>query len=220
VWDAGFFGGSVVATFMQGLMVGALVEGLPMSNGQYAGGDFGWLSPFAVLCGIGLVLGYGLLGAAWLVSKCETDVRDASYRQLPWLLVACAAVLALVFAYALGEHLQLMDRWLERPELLAFPAISGLAILLLVRCIRARQDAWPFPLAALMFLSAFGTLVISFWPYMIPFSVTVAQAASPYSSLSFMFWGAGIFVFPLTLLYTAVNYHMFRGKSAQPMSYH
>lgn len=128
-------------------------------------------------------------------------------------------MLAVVFVYALSEHLQLMNRWLERPELLVFPAVAGFAAVRLMNAIRRRQDAWPFPLAALMFLSAFGTLAISFWPYMIPFSVTVAQAASPSSSLSFMFWGAGIVVFPLTLLYALVNYYMFRGKSARPAPY-
>ena len=67
IWDSGFAGGSLVAAFMQGLTVGALVEGLPITNGYYSGGEFGWFSPFAVLCGIGLCLGYSLLGACWLV---------------------------------------------------------------------------------------------------------------------------------------------------------
>src|SRR6202030_1092359 len=84
VWDAGFAGGSFVVAFIQGMMVGALVEGLPIANGQYAGGDFGWLSPFALICGVGLCLGYKLLGACWLVKKCEGDVRDAAWRLIPY----------------------------------------------------------------------------------------------------------------------------------------
>src|SRR5215831_7607268 len=80
IWDAGFAGGSLVAAFIQGMTVGALVEGLPITNGHYAGGEFGWLSAFAVLCGIGLCLGYALLGACWLVRKCEGDVREEAYR--------------------------------------------------------------------------------------------------------------------------------------------
>jgi cytochrome d ubiquinol oxidase subunit II len=219
VWDVGFSVGSLVAAFMQGLMVGALVEGLPISNGQYAGGDFTWLSPFALLCGVGLVLGYSLSGAAWLVGKCGTDVRNASYRQLQWLLPICSAVLAVVFVLALAEHLQLMNRWLQRPVLFVFPAVAGLAAIFLFVGVRRRQDAWLFRLAALLFISAFGTLAVSFWPYMIPFSVTVVQAASPSSSLSFMFWGAGIFVFPLTLLYALLNYQVFSGRSAHPTAY-
>jgi Cytochrome bd terminal oxidase subunit II len=91
IWDAGFAGGSLVAAFMQGLTVGALVEELPINNGQYTGGEFGWLSPFAVLCGIGLCLGYALLGACWLVKKCDGDVREAAYRLIPYLSVGLLA---------------------------------------------------------------------------------------------------------------------------------
>jgi cytochrome d ubiquinol oxidase subunit II len=85
IWDLSFAGGSFAAAFIQGLTVGALVEGLPWANGQYAGGDFGWFSPYAALCGIGLCLGYALLGASWLVKKCEGDVREAAYRLIPYL---------------------------------------------------------------------------------------------------------------------------------------
>src|SRR5580693_6819334 len=85
IWDASFAGGSLVAAFMQGMTVGALVEGLPITNGQYTGGEFGWLSAFAVLCGIGLCLGYSLLGACWLIKKCEGDVREEAYRLIPYL---------------------------------------------------------------------------------------------------------------------------------------
>ena len=92
VWDLGFAGGSFVAAFIQGLTVGALVEGLPIVGGQYAGGDFGWLTPFAVLCGLGLCLGYALLGACWLVKKCEGDVRDAAYREIPYLAAGLLAL--------------------------------------------------------------------------------------------------------------------------------
>src|SRR5580704_15079964 len=51
IWDLGFSGGSLVATFVQGMTVGALVEGLPMKDGHYVGGTFAWFSPFAVFCG-------------------------------------------------------------------------------------------------------------------------------------------------------------------------
>src|SRR6202140_2051147 len=87
IWDVSFAGGSLIATFIQGLMVGALVEGLQVTNGQYSGGAFGWLTPFAILCGIGLCLGYAILGACWLAKKCEAEVRDVAHRQIPILAV-------------------------------------------------------------------------------------------------------------------------------------
>jgi cytochrome d ubiquinol oxidase subunit II len=212
VWDIAFAGGSLVATFVQGMTVGALVEGLPITNGQYTGGDFGWLSPFALLCGVGLCLGYALLGACWLVKKSEGEIRDASYRMIPRLAIGLLAFLLIVFVYALGENLQVMGRWMQRPYLLVFPLAGVIAIVRLARSVAQRRDNVPFDMVALTFAAAFGTLAVSFWPYMIPFSITIEAAAAPHASLAFMFWGEGLFVFPLMLIYAAVNYSVFRGK--------
>ena len=212
VWDASFAGGSLIAAFTQGMTVGALVEQLPITNGQYTGGEFGWFSAFAVLCGIGLCLGYSLLGACWLVRKCEGDVREEAYRLMPYLSVGLMAFLVVVFAYALVENLQVMQRWIERPFLFVFPAIGVVAALVAAESVRRRRDNVPFYMVALIFAAAFATLAISFWPYMIPFSITIEEAAAPHSSLAFMFWGAGLFVFPLMLIYTVVSYTVFRGK--------
>jgi cytochrome d ubiquinol oxidase subunit II len=195
------------------MMVGALVEELPISNGHYVGGDFGWLSPFALLCGVGLCLGYALLGACWLVKKCEADVRDAGYRLIPYLSVGLLVFLIVVFAYALAENLRVMNRWLEEPHLFVFPVIGVVAAIVLAASIRRHRDGVPFYMVALIFVAAFCTLAISFWPYMIPFAITIDEAAAPHSSLAFMFWGEGLFVFPLMLLYTAISMWVFRGKA-------
>ena len=212
IWDLSFAGGSFVAAFIQGLMVGALVEGLPISDGQYAGGEFGWLSPFSLLCGVGLCLGYTLLGACWLVRKCVDEVRDAAYRLIPPLSISLLVFLIVVFAYALVENLRIMSRWLERPYLFVFPTIGIVAAIVLAVSVRHRRDGLPYYMVVLIFAAAFGTLAISFWPYMIPFTITIEDAAAPHSSLAFMFWGEGLFVFPLMLVYTAVSYTVFRGK--------
>jgi cytochrome d ubiquinol oxidase subunit II len=110
VWDAAFSGGSLVAAFMQGMMVGALVEGLPISYGEYSGGEFGWFSPFAVICGVGLGLGYAVLGACWLIRKCDAEVRVSAYRLIPYLSLALLVCLIVVFVFALSENLQVMGR--------------------------------------------------------------------------------------------------------------
>src|ERR1700720_4554822 len=211
IWDAGFAGGSLVAAFMQGLTVGALVEELPINNGQYTGGEFGWLSPFAALCGIGLCLGYALLGACWLVKKCEGEVRDRAHRQIRILAVAVLVFLVVVFVYALAEHLPILHRWIDLPYLFVFPAISAVAAIVLALSILRHNDHWPFYTVAVIFVSAFGTLALSFWPYIIPFVITVDEAVAPQSSLVFMFWG-GVVVFPLMLLYTLISYSVFKGK--------
>ena len=212
VWDAAFAGGSLVATFMQGTMVGALVQGLPLMNGDYAGGEFSWLSPFAVLSGLGLCVGYALLGACWLVRKSDGDIQATAFRLIPALSFASLALLAAVFLFALSENLQVLGRWVERPYLFVFPLIGVVAGIALALSVRRRREREPFHLVAATFAAAFGTFLVSFWPYMIPFKITIDQAAAPHSTLAFMFWGEGLFVLPLMLLYTLISYRVFRGK--------
>ena len=219
VWDLSFAGGSLIATFIQGMTVGALVEGLQFTNGQYSGGAVGWLTPFAVLCGIGLCLGYALLGACWLVRKCEGDVRDVAHRQIPVLAVGVLTFLVVVFGYALAENLPILHRWIDRPYLFVFPAFGAMAAIVLALSIVKHNDYLPFYMVTVIFMSAFGTLALSFWPYMIPSVFTVQQAASPQSSLVFMFWGCGLIVFPLMLIYTIVSYSVFRGKVRETTGY-
>jgi cytochrome d ubiquinol oxidase subunit II len=211
IWDLSFAGGSLVASFMQGTTVGALVEGLQVTNGQYSGGDFGWFTPFAALCGIGLCLGYALLGACWLVKKCDAEVRDVAHRQIRVLAVGVLVFLVVVFVYALAEHLPILHRWIDRPYLFVFPAIGAVAAIVLGLSVLRHNDHWPFYMVALIFVSAFGTLALSFWPYLIPFVITIDEGAAPQSSLEFMFWG-GVVVFPMMLLYTLISYSIFRGK--------
>jgi cytochrome d ubiquinol oxidase subunit II len=212
VWDWSFIVGSFAASFIQGLTVGALVEGLPIVNGQYTGGDFGWFSPFAALCGAGLCIGYALLGACWLIKKCEGEVREQSYRLVSYLAVSLLIFLVIVFAYALAENLRVMGRWLERPYLFVFPVIGALSVLVLAFSVRFRHDDVPFPMVVTIFVAAFGTLAVSFWPYVIPFSLTIQDAAAPQSTLAFMFWGEGLFIFPILLLYAVINFTVFKGK--------
>ncbi|MGV7212920.1 cytochrome d ubiquinol oxidase subunit II [Bradyrhizobium sp. UFLA05-112] len=143
IWNASFAGGSLVAAFMQGLTVGALVEGLPISAGHYSGSEFGWLSPFALLCGVGLCLGYTLLGACWLVRKCEGDVRDSAYRVIPYLSGGLLVFLIIVFVCALAQALPVMMRWIERPYLFVFPVAAAFAAIALAVSVRARKDTVP-----------------------------------------------------------------------------
>jgi cytochrome d ubiquinol oxidase subunit II len=145
VWDLGFAGGSIVATFMQGATVGALVYGLPVgADGRFAGsGALDWLTPFSALCGAGLCLGYALLGAAWLVLKSEGEIRERCYRLLPRLLAGMLAFVACAFFSSLWMHLRVMDRWIDRPWLAAFPCIGLLGIAALMSGIRRRRDTLP-----------------------------------------------------------------------------
>jgi cytochrome bd ubiquinol oxidase subunit II len=220
VWDAGFAGGSLVATFVQGVAVGALVRGLPVSaDGRFAGGDFDWVSPFPLLCGVGLCLGNALLGAAWLILKSDGGLRDRSYRAIPWLLAGVLVFLVFAFFAASRMDLPVTHRWLERPWLAVFPLIGLLAVISIVAGVRRRRDSWPLAGVTVIFLSAFATLVASFLPYIVPYSLTISESAAPTSSLSFIFWGAGIVVLPLMLIYTIVVYSVFKGKFSSSAEY-
>jgi cytochrome d ubiquinol oxidase subunit II len=189
-----------------------LVEGVPIQAGVYAGGPLGWLNPFSCFCGIGLCFGYTLLGATWLAGKTHGQLRDRAYRQIGIVLFGMFAFLVIIFIWSLLVHLPMMQRWTQRPYLAIFPAIGAIAAWRLLTALRGRNDHLLFGMSALIFLAAFGTLAVSFWPFMVPFTITIDQAAAPPASLAFMFWGAGIFVLPLTLFYTAVVYRIFHGK--------
>jgi cytochrome bd ubiquinol oxidase subunit II len=212
LWDKSFVVGSYVATFLQGTAVGALVHGLPMAGARYVGGPFGWFSPFALLCGLGLCIGYALMGAGWLTYKAQPRVRDLGFRLMPWLLAALLVFLATVFAAALLDDLAVMRRWISDPALFLFPALGAAACAAMIWSIRARRGLVPFLCAVAVFAAAMGTLAVSFYPYMIPFAITTTEAAAPHASQAFLFWGAGLFVLPLTLIYTSFIYFVFKGK--------
>jgi len=213
LWDRGFFLGSTVVAFVQGAAVGAMIRGIPVVNGQYAGGRFEWLAPLPVFTGIGLVLGYALLGAGWLVLKSEGRLRDWAWPRVPRLAGAVLVVLALATVASIAERDRVVGSVLfSRLWGLVFPAMGLLAMLGIFAGARHRRDAWPFAMTVLFFLASFATLAVLFWPYMIPYSITVGSAAAPEASLSFLFWGAGLFVLPVIAIYTIGVYWLFRGK--------
>ena len=127
-WDLGFFLGSILVAFVQGAAVGAMIRGIPIADGQYAGGAFGWLHPFAVLTGIGLVLGYALLGAGWLVLKSDGGLRDWAHRRLRWLAIGVLAVLFLAFAFTFDYSILARSNLYARPWGFVFPLIGALAL--------------------------------------------------------------------------------------------
>jgi len=212
-WDWGFCIGSVAAAFVQGAAVGAMMRGIPVANGQFAGTAFDWLAPFPVLTGVGLVLGYALLGAGWLVLKTDGALRERALRQIPAIAAALIVVLALAFGLTLDHSALAKSHLAERPWGLVFPLIGVAALLAVLLFTRRRHDLMPFAMTVLFFVAAFLTLGVMYWPYMVPYSITVASAAAHPASLSFLFWGAGLFVLPVIAIYTIGVYWIFRGKT-------
>ncbi len=211
LWNRGFFIGSAVAAFVQGASVGAMIRGIPVASGQYVGGPFDWLAALPMVCGIGLMLGYALLGAGWLVLKCEGALREWARRRIPWLAIGVLVVLAAAFQQTLEERERIATDLEDRSWGLIFPAIGLLAMAGVFLGVRWRRDAVPFVMTVIFFVAAFLTLAVLFWPYMIPYRITVANAAAPDASLVFLFWGA-VVVLPVIALYTVTVYWLFRGK--------
>jgi cytochrome d ubiquinol oxidase subunit II len=158
------------------------------------------------------MFGYALLGAGWLILKSTTRLRDWAYERAPFLAKGMTAILALAALVTLIRAQGIVARLAERPWAITFVFVCGLALWGVLRGIKTRRDGRPFAFTILFFLSAFGFLAAAFWPYMIPYSVTVANAAAPESSLSFLFWGAGLVALPVVLIYSVVVHSVFWGK--------
>jgi len=213
-WDFAFCGGSLVATLAQGITLGALLQGITVEGRAYAGGWWEWLTPFSLLTGVSLVIGYALLGACWLIWKTEGPLQDDARRfarlSLPALLVAIGAV----SAYTPFLEGQYYLRWFEWPGLLAtvpMPILVVVIGLFLWRALKGQRDWLPFVLTLALFGLSMAGLAISIWPDVIPGRVTIWEAAAPERSQAFMLVGAAIIV-PVILAYTAWAYWVFRGK--------
>lgn len=214
LWDAAFTVGSLVATLAQGITLGALLQGITVVGRSYAGGWWEWLSPFSLLTGVSLVVGYALLGSCWLIWKTEGALQDQAYRFARALGFALLAAIGAISLATLTLEQQYYLRWLAFPGVLAtaqVPLATLIVSYLYFRSLKKRREAKPFFLALGLFgLSILG-LGISIWPYVVPARITIWEAAAPYSSQLFMLIGAGLTV-PFILAYTAWAYWVFRGK--------
>lgn len=221
-WDIAFAAGSTLAAFSQGLVLGAILQGIRVEDDQFAGGTFDFLTPFSVLCGIALVIGYALLGATWLMMKTHGRVEEHARRLgLPLLLglLACIAIVSIWTPLALERIAQ---RWFSLPNFYYLSQVPLLTLLLAWSCyrgIRRNRTTQPFLSAVGLFLLAYVGLVISNVPYLVPPSVTVWEAAAHPSSQLFMLIGVCLLL-PLILGYTVFVYWTFRGKLRHGEGYH
>ena len=221
-WDPAFAGGSLLAALAQGVALGAILQGVHVEGRHYAGGWWDWLTPFSVLTGLCLLVGYALLGATWLVMKTEGEVRDRAYR-LSWALVF--AMLGAIGAVSIATpflSVEYAQRWFTWPNvILTAPVPIAVAVVtaMLLRSLANRQDYRPFFLSLALFALSYAGLGISMYPYIVPQSITIWQAASPATSQIFMLFGVAVLI-PLILAYTAWAYWVFRGKVRPESGYH
>ena len=222
-WDKAFMCGSILATFCQGIVVGAVINGFEVTGRTYSGGPFSWLTPFTLFCGVGLVVAYALLGATWLVMKSESTLQNTMRRTARGLLLTLLAVIAVISLWTPLVHSQIAERWFSLPNLyylLPVPLLVIIASALLWRHLgRDASHVQPFILTLVLIFLGFSGLGISIWPAIIPPSITLWQAAAPEQSQEFMLIGA-LFIIPVILVYTFWSYYVFRGKVPQDEGYH
>lgn len=223
LWDTAFIGGSIVAALCQGIILGAILQGVEVEGRSYAGGWLDWLTPFSVLVGVGVLVGYAFLGATWLNMKCAGQIQKDAKKIAKLSGIGTVAFIVLVSAFTPFLDAGYAARWLEWPSM-GFAAIVPIAVAAIVfflfRALQREDRDWlPFVLALLLFLLCFAGLGISMWPFLIPTEITIWDAASPYKSQLFMFVGA-IVLIPIILIYTAYAYWVFRGKMDPDEGYH
>ncbi len=221
-WDLAFAGGAWVAALAQGIALGGILQGIHVEGRHYAGGWWDWLTPFSILTGLSLVIGYALLGATWLVLKTEGGLRDKAYHLCWYLLFAMLLAIAAVSIATPFLHIQYAQRWFTWPNVaLTAPvpiAVAAVTVALL-RALANKQDSQPFYLALTLFALSYAGLGISMYPYIVPQSITIWQAASPENSQIFMLFGVAVLI-PLILGYTGWAYWVFRGKVRAGGGYH
>ena len=220
IWDRAFALGSLGAAIAQGLALGALVQGIPVEGRAYAGGWWDWLTPFSILTAIGLTLGYALQGATWLIMKTDGRLQRRAYDLAAWLAPAFLAAIGAVSLWTLFLDARYAANWFSWPRILfaaPVPLLVAAAGYLLITGIAREKERAPYFATQALFVLGFAGLGISFYPYMVPNSVTIWQASSPDKSLSFLLIGAA----PLLVIilgYTCYAYWVFRGKT--PADHH
>jgi cytochrome bd ubiquinol oxidase subunit II len=222
LWDYAFWGGSVLAALAQGIALGAFIQGFAVDGRAYAGGWFDWLTPFSILTGIAVVVGYALLGATWLIMKTEAALQDWCYRVTLPLGAAVVGLIVIVSIWTPLLDATIAARWFGWPNIVLVspvPLLVAASAFALHRAVERRRELLPFLLSQGLFVLSYVGLGISLYPYIVPRSITIWQAAAPPESLIFLLVGALILI-PMILAYTAHAYWVFRGKVDPAGGYH
>jgi cytochrome bd ubiquinol oxidase subunit II len=223
LWGWAFALGSLCAAFWQGVILGALVEGMPLKEGKYVGGAFDWFSPFSMLTGAAVVFGYALLGSCWLILKTEGRLQLIARTLTRPLVMVVAVFMGLVSAWLPFLDSRIMARWFEGGNFWWLSPVPILALVVAFALWRAAmaegRDARPFVLTLCFFALGFAGLVLGIWPNIVPPALTIWEAASPPSSQGFVLVGL-VVLLPVILGYTWWSYRVFAGKVAADSGYH
>src|SRR5690606_24992497 len=188
LWDGAFFGGSLIAAMSQGMILGALLQGIEVEDRAYAGSWWDWLTPYTLLTGLGTVAGYALLGACWMIWKLSGDVQQHAYRLAVRAAIATLVLMTAVSLYNLVLLEEYRERWLEMPNILfasQVPLLTAIVVFALFWSLRRRKELLPFLLALGLFLLGMAGLGVTMWPNVVPPGITIWDAAAPERSQVF-----------------------------------
>jgi len=222
LWDSSFFLGSLVATFTQGVMLGTLLQGIEVMDRQYNGGWFDWLTPFTLFCGLVTITAYCLLGACWLLIKLPKSYQRSYYGAAKRCAISMVAMIAILSAWLPLSNSDIAARWFSFPQALLFlliPVGAGYLVYLLFKDLIEHKPLQAYLASLGLFLLAFLGFGVSTYPYIVPHSLTYAEAAAPDTSLKFLLTGT-VFLLPLIIAYTAYSYWVFRGRLREDEGYH
>lgn len=222
LWGSCFAIGSILAAFAQGVMLGAIAEGLPLKTGDHVGGIDNWFSPFSMLTGVAVVFGYALLGSTWLILKTEGAMQTIAFSLTRPLVAVVVAFMALVSTSLPFLSSQIMERWFDSGYFLWLSPVPVAAManaVILWRAVMRRAEIVPFLAAISFFLLGFLGLLIGVWPNILPPSLSIWEAAAPPSSQMFVLVGL-IVLLPVIVGYVWWSYRIFRGKVNSETAYH
>ena len=221
IWDYAFHFGSLAAAFMQGVFVGAYVQGVKITGRSFAGGAFDWLNAYSVMTGIALVFGYALLGAAWVVMKTDGATQRWARKTAAYALGYVGLFLAIVSISMPMLNVDVRALWFSRPNffyLLPVPLVTAALFIMIWRDLHTGREYRPFFLSIGIFLLGYLGLGISLWPWLVPFGISFRQAAAAPESQSLLLVGTAVML-PMVLGYTAFCYYVFRGKASHEAIY-
>ncbi|AIN61848.1 cytochrome d ubiquinol oxidase subunit II [Pseudomonas soli] len=222
IWDKAFIWGSLVATFFQGVALGAFIEGFKVVDRKFVGGTLDWLTPFTVFSGLGLIVAYTLLGCTWLIMKTEGPLQQKMHDMARPLALVLLVVIGIVSLWTPIAYPQIAERWFSMPNLIWFMPVPILVLVTfygLLRAVARNAHYTPFLLTLVLIFLGYSGLGISLWPNIIPPSISIWDAAAPPQSQGFMLVGT-LFILPFILGYTYWSYYVFRGKVTHEDGYH
>ena len=221
-WDNAFSWGSIVATFMQGVVLGGYLQGIEVKDKAFAGGSLDWFAPFPLFTGVALLGGYALLGATWLVMKVDGPLAEDARGWAKKLLPAVLVIMAIISLWTPLAFERIADRWFAWPNILYLSPVPIATAILAWACwhgLNTGREVMPFLCAVGLFLLGFVGLAISNVPYLVPPSITIREAAAVPQSQIFTLIGV-LIMLPVILGYTVFVYWTFRGKVREGEGYH